>query len=84
MQLQIQWKLDKSKFKGKAIFSTYKSLKKNQLKEFLKCMDVCVYVLKFSSSIIYLYNVKKCDYIVYLNLKKSSRKKYIKTCVAKL
>jgi len=29
-----------------------------------------MYVLKFLSSIIY--NVKKCDYIGYLNLKKSS------------
>jgi hypothetical protein len=35
-----------------------------------------MYELKFLSSI--KYNVKKCDYIGYLNLKKSSRKKYNK------
>jgi hypothetical protein len=33
-----------------------------------------MYVLKFLSSI--KYNVKQCDYVSYLNLKKSSRKKY--------
>ena len=41
-----------------------------------------MYVLKFLSSI--KYDVKKCDYVGYLNLKKSSWKKYNKTCVATL